>query len=309
MKALEAHEIVGNWATLLLPINRDDSIDFERLEHEVDLLIAAGMDGIYSNGSACEFASQSEDEFDRISQCLAERCETASVPFQLGASHTSPQLSLERVRRAAQLRPGAIQVILPDWFPPNDLEAVWALERFAEAANGIGLVLYNPPHAKRVLGPKDLARLKAAVPALVGVKVVDGDDAWYSAMLEYVRELSVFVPGHHLARGVQRGLAAGSYSNVACLSPRGAQAWWRRMTTNLEAALETEARIEAFLWTHVLPFKREGYANPALDKLLAEVGGWCDLGTRLRWPYRSIPSEVARALRPLARDMIPELFA
>ena len=199
-------------------------------------------------------------------------------------------------------------MILPDWLPPSDLEAAWALERFAEAANGIGLVLYNPPHAKRMLKPHELARLKSAVPTLVGVKLADGDHAWYAEMREVARELSVFVPGHRLATGVQRGVASGAYSNVACLSPRGAQVWWRRINTDLEAALETERRLQHFLEAHVLPFRAEGYANPALDKLLAEVGGWCEIGTRLRWPYRSIPCEVALALRPVVRDMIPELF-
>ena len=45
----------GNWASLLLPINGDDSIDFIRLGAAIDVLIAAGVDGIYSNGTACEF--------------------------------------------------------------------------------------------------------------------------------------------------------------------------------------------------------------------------------------------------------------
>ena len=31
MKPLSASEIVGSWATLLLPINADESIDFARL--------------------------------------------------------------------------------------------------------------------------------------------------------------------------------------------------------------------------------------------------------------------------------------
>ena len=34
-----------------------------------------------------------------------------------------------------------------------------------------------------------------------------------------------------------------------------------------------------------------------------------DVGTRLRWPYRWIEAEVAERLRPIARAMVPELFA
>ena len=56
----------GNWATLLLPIQADNQIDFGALAEEIDILIAAGVDGIYSNGTAGEFHNQTEDEYRRI---------------------------------------------------------------------------------------------------------------------------------------------------------------------------------------------------------------------------------------------------
>ena len=74
-------------------------------------------------------------------------------------------------------------------------------------------------------------------------------------------------------------------------------------------ALELESRIQRFLAGHILPFRRDhGISNPGLDKLLAAVGGWASIGTRLRWPYSWIPEEAAMRLRPLARSLLPELF-
>src|SRR5690606_8592701 len=93
----------GNWASLLLPINTDDSIDFTRLSEEIDILIAAGVDGIYSNGTAGEFHSQTEAEFDQIQHLLAERCSSAGMDFIIGACQPDARLSLDRVRRAASL--------------------------------------------------------------------------------------------------------------------------------------------------------------------------------------------------------------
>ena len=61
----------GNWATLLLPIAPDDSIDFARLGDEIDLLIGAQVDGIYSNGTAGEFHNQTEAEYEAIQALLA----------------------------------------------------------------------------------------------------------------------------------------------------------------------------------------------------------------------------------------------
>ena len=59
---------------------------------------------------------------------------------------------------------------------------------------------------------------------------------------------------------------------------------------------------------HILPVANAGYTNAALDKLLASIGGWADVGTRLRAPYRSIDPAVAIALRPVANAMIPEIM-
>ncbi len=215
MQPLGAAQIRGNWATLLLPINPDDSIEHAHLEAEIDYLIDAQVDGIYSNGSAGEFYSQSENEFDQVNQALAERCERARMPFQIGASHASPQVSLDRVARAAALKPSAIQVILPDWFPSTDQEALNALQGYARAAGEVGLVLYNPPHAKRVLSPETLATLAQNMPNLVGIKVADGDQGWYERMR----------PGSATSLGVCARSSFGDWGTVRhrkrCLLQRG----------------------------------------------------------------------------------------
>jgi len=299
MKPLQSQDIFGNWATVLLPINDDDTIDFSRLSEELDYLIAARPNGIYSHGTAGEFYNLSEAEFDRISQYLAQRCQTAGIPFQIGVSHMSPHISLERLKRILPLQPSAVQVILPDWSPPTLEEAALFLTRMATLADPIGIVLYNPPHAKRVLAPEEIGRLKQLIPTLVGVKVNDGDESWYERMNTSCRDLSVFIPGHHLATGYQRG-AHGSYSNIACLHPR--------MTCDLHSALELQQRIIRFLGEYITPYLHEGFSPQAVDKLLAAIGHWTALGTRLRWPYRWIPASHAERLRPHARKLLPEFF-
>jgi dihydrodipicolinate synthase/N-acetylneuraminate lyase len=309
MNPLTRHDITGTWATVLLPIDTSDAIDFGRLEHELDCLMRAGVDGVYTNGTAGEFYAQCENEFDRLHQLVSERCEAAGMRYQIGVNHTSPQTALARLTRTRHLSPGAYQVILPDWWPPSDAEAIDFLRRMAEAADPIPLVLYNPPHAKRMLSPDALGSLADAIPQLVGIKVASGGDAWYRAMAAHMDRLSVFVEGHRLATGLRNG-ASGSYSNVACLHPAGAK-WWNALAlTDMNAALEFEARLLGFFREHVLPLRDAlGYSNAALDKLLAAVGGWAEIGTRLRWPYRFTDHAAVDRLRPIARRLLPELFA
>ena len=308
MKPLAPDEIRGNWATLLSAWNADQSLDLARVADQIDVLIAMRVDGVYSHGTAGEFHAQTEDEFDSVARCLAEKCNAAGMPFQIGVGHMSAQISLERLRRTIPLSPSAVQVILPDWFPLTDDEAVVFLERLADAADGIGLVLYNPPHAKRVLVPEEVGRLARRVPALIGLKTAGGGDAWFAAMRRHIGHLSVFVPGHLLASGVLRG-AQGSYSNVACLNPAAAQRWSDQMRTDMQAARELETRLRRFMSEYIEPLiTTQRYCNAACDRLMAVMGGWADVGERMRWPYRSIPAAEAERLRPAAARLIPEFF-
>ena len=308
MKPLTASEIVGNWCTLMLPINADESIDYGRLDEELAYLTAVGVNGLYTNGTAGEFHTQTEAEFDRIHELVAARCNAAGLPFQIGASHMSFQISLDRIRRSRAFQPSAFQVILPDWFPVQEAEMITALQLFAAAADPIPLVLYNPPHAKRRLTPAQYGALKRAVPALVGVKVPAGDEAWYAEMRAHMSDLSVFVPGHLLATGYSRG-GAGAYSNVACLHPVGAQRWYDLMRVDLPAALDIERRILQFWEAEIIPYITEQhYPNGALDKFLSVIGGWAPVGSRLRLPYRWIDETEAGRVRAVAERLIPEIL-
>ena len=308
MNPLTAEQIRGTWGTLLLPIDNNDAIDFARLGDEIDYLIDIGVDGIYSNGSAGELHNQDEDEFDRICTVLTEKCESAGVDYQLGASHMDPRISLSRARRAAGYRPGAIQVILPDWVPCSVDEAGDFLSRVAETVDPVGLVLYLPGHAKRAQSVENIGKLAQRVPSIVGLKVLGGDKVWYGSMRQHAPHLSIFIPGHELASATQLG-AHGSYSNVACLSPGGAMRWQKMMQTDMPAALELESRIKRFMGDYIVPYRdQKGHSNTALDKLLAAVGGWGEVGTRLRWPYRGVPGEEVGRLMPIARRDLPELF-
>jgi len=41
---------------------------------------------------------------------------------------------------------------------------------------------------------------------------------------------------------------------------------------------------------------------------MACIGGWADVGWRMRWPYRSIPQDEAKRLRPVACNLLPEFL-
>ena len=68
MKPFSAEEIHGVWGTVLLPILKDQSIDWEVLGNALKFTLDAGLNGIYTNGSAGEFYNQTEAEFDKLTE-------------------------------------------------------------------------------------------------------------------------------------------------------------------------------------------------------------------------------------------------
>jgi dihydrodipicolinate synthase/N-acetylneuraminate lyase len=309
MKALRASEIRGNWATLLLPLRPDDSIDLGLFRDEIRRLGDSMVDGVYSNGTAGEFYAQNEAEFDAITGIVAEECESLGLPFQIGASHSSAQLALERLARWRPAGPSAFQVVLPDWFPPTLDDIHRFLDRMEAAADPVGLVLYNPPHAKRTLSPPEWLEVVQRHPGVQGAKVPGGDAGWYREMAPVLERISVFVPGHTLATGLAQG-ARGAYSNVACLSPAGAQRWYELCLVDPAEALAWQEKIVRFLFAEVVPYaKAHGLSNMACDKALAAAGGWLPgLTPRIRWPYAGFPPEEVERLGRSARQAVPELF-
>lgn len=134
MEPLPSDNIRGNRGTLTVPRTDSGSLDTATLEAVIDALVAAGVDGIYSNGSAREFDTQTEEELDAICRIFAGRCEAAGMPFKVGGSHMSAVTSLQRLQRAVAYAPGAVQLILPGWFAPTDTEIIDFLKRMEEAA-------------------------------------------------------------------------------------------------------------------------------------------------------------------------------
>lgn len=311
MKPLKHDEIFGNWVTLLLTTDNKGIIDYYRLSDEIDFLIDCKPNGIYANGTAGEFYTLSETEFDEISLLLAEKCTKSKTAFQIGVSHTSPQTSIERLKRIKALNPPAVQLILPDWFPPVIEEVICFLERVAGIADGISLILYNPPHAKKQLEPEEWSLLKKKIPKLMGLKLSDrnSDPKWYERVNKNSGGLSIFIPGHRLATGIKFG-AHGSYSNMACLNPVAAQNWYHLIKENIEAGLELEKRIGIFMEKYIQPLiRKHNYSPQACDRFMVILGGWADIGDRLRWPYRSVPIEYVKEIKTEVVDLLPEFFS
>ncbi len=134
---------------MLLPINADESIDYTRLADELDQMILAVPDGMYSNGTAGELHNQTEAEFDKVQEIMAAKCQAAGVLFQIGANHPSPSRLPAAHAKNGSAETGSLPGDPARLVTTGAGEQVSFLQKMAETADGIPLVLHNPPHAKK----------------------------------------------------------------------------------------------------------------------------------------------------------------
>ena len=96
----------GTWGTVLLPVAPDETIDLGRLADELAILVTAGLDGVYTNGTAGEFHCLEEDEYDLITDVVAQACQRAGVPVPArGEPHERADLAAQDPG-GRRLRPG-----------------------------------------------------------------------------------------------------------------------------------------------------------------------------------------------------------
>jgi len=286
MLPLDKSTLQGIWSTILLPYCENGDIDWENIQLQLQALKRSGVSGIYFNGTAGEFFSQTDEEYSRLLGTVSRFCDEHSIPYQAGASHAHPAGTLKRVAEAQSQHPGAIQVILPEWISLNWDEIIQYFLRVAQEAYPVPLVVYNPPNAKRVLTPPEWLSLAKSVRGIIGIKVLGGDALWYKEMEPASEFLSIFVAGTRLATGLIKGCATGSYSNVACFSPRGAVDWHRIMLEDPQRALNHEAIIQNAFNEALGPYRGK-YSHTAMDKALACAGKWGPKSPTVRWPLAS----------------------
>lgn len=307
MTPLTPQTLKGTWATVLLPLNERSDIIWKHIDEQLNIFAEAGVSGIYFNGTAGEFFSQSENEFLKLAQTIATFCESRGITFQIGASHAHASESLRRIEQTRDLNPGAFQVILPEWIPHTFEEIAAFIIRIAAAASPIPLVIYNPPNARKVLTPKEWKELISTTEGIIGIKVAGGDDEWHEAMQPVADKISVFVAGVRLATGMINGCASGSYSNLACLSPKGAIRFEHLIETAPEKALAQQAHILEVFEKAIAPI-RGRYSDSALDKTLATAGGWGPMTPRVRWPLSKVPDEEVTRIAKIFQNELPFLF-
>lgn len=165
------------------PLRHDESPDENAIGRLVEYLLAAGVHGLFANGSMGGFAFHSDASQDLI---IATVCRAAGgrVPVLAGVSDTSVRRVLERIGRLRGLPVDAAVVLPPYYFLYSPAEITRFFNAIADHAH-LPIVLYeNPRHVPlNSITASVLAEL-VKHPNIAGIKNSSSDDAQWRTLLD-----------------------------------------------------------------------------------------------------------------------------
>lgn len=201
------------------PLTPDERLDVPALGRLVEFLLAAGVDGLFANGSMGGFAFL-DDELQLACIEASVAAVAGRVPVLAGVADTSTTRVLRRVRETTRLAVDALVVLPPYYYLCRQDE----IERYFLAvadASTVPVVVYdNPKLAKNAIDPPTLERL-ARHENIVGAKVSVPDVfKWQQIIrLDLPRERFGLICGaeHMMGVGLQVGFdgLTGGLHNLA----------------------------------------------------------------------------------------------
>jgi 4-hydroxy-tetrahydrodipicolinate synthase len=163
--------LTGLFAAAVTPRTAAGTVDNVAFDRVLDLLLAAGVDGVCLGGATAEYPHATRDERLDLIDRTAARIGDRALLVGIGAAAPTDVVPLGR----AALDAGAKAVLLsmPLFFPyaQEDLEA-FCLE--SAAAIGGPVLLYDLPSFTTPLSTHTVLRLLADAPHVIGIKDSSG---------------------------------------------------------------------------------------------------------------------------------------
>jgi 4-hydroxy-tetrahydrodipicolinate synthase len=252
--------IRGVLPALITPFTKDNMVDKEGLQQNIDFLIQNGVSGIVPCGTTGESATLSIEEHEHVIE-IAIECSTVPVIAGTGSNNTTE--ALELTRSAMDAGADAALLITPYYNKPNDRGM---LAHFMKIANevDIPIILYNVPSRTGInLKPEVVAEL-AKERNIIGVKEASGNLDQVTRILELTQDedFEVISGDDGLTLPIMAIGGAGVISVVANVAPKLTVSMVEAFRNgNMEEARRLHLKLApliraVFLETNPIPIKK-----------------------------------------------------
>jgi 4-hydroxy-tetrahydrodipicolinate synthase len=155
---------------MVTPFQRDESIDFEKVEQLAVYLAENGCDGLLVNGTTGESPTLTFDEKVELVKTVKNAVRGRNVQIMAGIGSNDTAKTVEEARKIAALGVDALLVVVPYYNKPSQRGMLEHFRRVAQAVD-TEIVIYNIPSRCVVLmSPDTMAQLHRECPNIIGVK-------------------------------------------------------------------------------------------------------------------------------------------
>jgi len=162
----------GLSVAIVTPFRADGTIDFNRLQEQVEFQIAAGTTAVVPVGTTGESPTLSHNEHDDVIRAVIEAA-TGKIKVMAGTGSNATDEALRLTRAAAKSGADAALVVAPYYNKPMQEGFYLHYKTLAEAVD-IPICIYNiPGRTGKNIEPQTIIRL-AALPNITMVKEATG---------------------------------------------------------------------------------------------------------------------------------------
>ena len=163
----------GTYVVIITPFTKDDKLDLEGLESNVEFYIKNGVHGIAVGGSTGEFAALTLEEHKQIMYTVVDNV-NSRVPVIDGTASCSTSRVIELNKYALDVGVDGTLIVPPFYSKIKNDEIYEHFKNISDAVD-IPIMIYNNPFTSKIdLSPEFLAEL-ANINAVKYVKESSGD--------------------------------------------------------------------------------------------------------------------------------------
>jgi dihydrodipicolinate synthase/N-acetylneuraminate lyase len=263
----------------------------------VDLLIDAGVKGLFIGGTTGEGILLPEEERFRLHETTMEAI-GGRVPalIHVGANTSSESIRLAEHARAIDAE--AIVAVTPYFYPIHDLALLSYYQSVAEAAPGTPFFAYDIPHlAINGVAPELVPELVEAIPSFAGLKSSTADAQHIRRLVDVSSGRTIVLAGNErIALG---SMALGVDGLISGLSTAVPEPFVSLAQSFAEGDID-QARIEQKRINRILDLIPAGARIGAIKMILSERG----IAAGPAIPPRPMPAEGWSAWSQISSELI-----
>ena len=165
--------ICGVVPALVTPMTEDEQLDEKGLENLLNYVIGAGVDGVFTVGTAGEFWALTVEEKKRVFEWTVGYT-AGRVPVYLGTCANTTREAIQLAQMAQDAGGNCLSILTPTFIAPSEEQMFQHYRAIADSTDLPILPYTNPDRCGNDLSPDLVVRMAEEVSNIVGIKDSSG---------------------------------------------------------------------------------------------------------------------------------------